>query len=247
MNCKDCQRDCISLDYEIVCKYCGLVQSEYYIREELRYDESEIWSNTNNKRYSNRIISKVSAEFTIPDHIRDTAIELFEDYNATAHLKGEKKRCHEMACIYFAQFVDKSVHGRRSKRDFIGEDIFFCNKIEIFIKGSLKWKNVLLTSNDNLRFTDVISTIISKLSKHFLKCDLDIIKRKCLKLNDTMKNHMNDDRIVGIREENIYATMVYIVVKNVSPDFKKKVFAEACSISVITLEKVMRVLHVILF
>jgi len=223
-----------TIGFETICGECGTVQSSDFIdREAIIVENTEFFCNE--KR---NVVDEFCNVFGFPQCVCITAKELFQNICEEKVFKGARRDAIGVACVYASQVV---MHGcKRYLREFPCDEHLMksVTLVEQFIQRKPQWR-FLNKAQSPPKFDDHLNLIAGAME--------DSIKPKIRKMGHavmmSIASKLDDNSLVGIQENSIYSSIIFIAMKRIDPAYKKKKFCELCKVSTTTLTKVGHLLH----
>lgn len=219
----------------MICSDCGTVQeSDYIDREPTSMDNTEFFSNG-----KLNIVDEFCEVFGFPQCVCMTAKELFIEICAEKIFKGARRDSIGIACVYSSQGV--MYGGKRYLREFPCDDHLMksVTLVEQFIHSKPHWKFLNKTQAPP-KFEDHLNLIIGALDEKMSK---QKIRKMAHAVMMSIRDKLESNSLVGIQENSIYSSIIFIALRRVNPAYKKKTFSELCKVSTTTLTKVGNILN----
>ena len=233
--CKDCQSlNIIVVDHETLCRDCGLVQDfDHLVRD--GYSDHTAPDHVPDEPF----VAKLCEGLALPDCVKFTATELVGDVFKCGTVRGGRRDLVIAAAVFYAQRV--MPRGHRLMHEIVPDEPKYlreCSNVERFIKSSDKWHPVL-GKEPPFCFEDYIMRVFRSMDTVIEEHRGQIRKLA----NRIMAAIRGTDSFVGVRDDNVSLSVIFIAYKIVLPEIKKKTFATLCNISVVTLNKLTTVVH----
>jgi transcription initiation factor TFIIIB Brf1 subunit/transcription initiation factor TFIIB len=204
------------IKYETICTDCGTVQAVDYIVR----DEPSRGDMMSNKPVD---FTDIFCEtFNLPTVVNETSRDIYKDLTEFQSFKGARKEAILISCIYYAQGV--MYQGRLDASTF-PLDAKCHNLVGEFVASDSRW-SFLKPSH---RFEEYMN-----------KVDISSqIRKKAHGIMDKVKNKISQDiDLSGVQEASIYASIVFMSIKQSKEVFPNSKIQKDLGVSITTLKKV---------
>jgi transcription initiation factor TFIIIB Brf1 subunit/transcription initiation factor TFIIB len=223
-----------SVGFETICIDCGTVQeSDFIDREAITVEHNEFFCG--DKR---NVVDEFCDVFGFPTSVCLTAKELFQGICEEKIFKGVRRESIGIACVYASQVVMNG--GKRYLREFPCDEHLMksVTLVEQFIHRKPQWK-FLIKAQSVPQFDDHLNLIVGAMDVSLRSK----IRKTAQAVMMSVQCKLDDNSLVGIQENSIYSSIIFIALKQVNPGYQKKKFCEISKVSTTTLTKVTHVLN----